>query len=117
MEAGIYDRAERCAERCSRLYSDYNVCILNGDIKRCRRNYNAAIKAYFMAHYMCPSRITPLYSIMQTYRLNGEFSKSIMMAEQIINSPIKVSNSATDEMIKETKYFLENCPYIHYYYR
>ncbi len=106
MEAGIYDRAERCAERCSRLYSDYNVCILNGDIKRCRRNYNAAIKAYFMAHYMCPSRITPLYSIMQTYRLNGEFSKSIMMAEQIINSPIKVSNSATDEMIKETKYFL-----------
>ena len=106
MEAGIYDRAERCAERCLRMYSDYNVCILNGNIKRCRRKYNAAINAYFMAHYMCPSRITPLYNIMQTYRLNGEINKSIIMAEQIINTPIKINNYATDEMIKETRCFL-----------
>lgn len=106
MDAGIYDKAEIYAEKCSRLYSDYNVCILNGDIKKCRGNYNAAIKNYLMAHYMCPSKITPLYNIMQTYRLNGDIKNSLMVAKQIIKYPIKVHSLITDEMIKDTKKFL-----------
>lgn len=83
--------------------SNYNVCLLIADIYRESGEMNKSILYFEKAHYMCPSRITPLYGIFSIYRQNSQTIQGRQIAIRILAMPDKVK-SRESEQIRQDLY-------------
>lgn len=60
-----FELAHKYAKKCADNYADYDVQILLGSIAEKLGNYSEAKRYYLNAHFMCPSRESPLLYIQE----------------------------------------------------
>ncbi|NPD93263.1 O-antigen ligase family protein [Xylanibacter muris] len=102
-DAGLYRRALKTAMECSKILADYDLCLLLGDINRELRNFSDATHWYKQAHFMCPSRITPLYETYMIYRQTENTTERRRMADIILNKPVKIKSETVNQMLDEIR--------------
>lgn len=100
--------ALKVALECSHFLSDYNLNLLIGYIYRDIGQFKNAILMFENAHYMCPSRLVPLYEEYITCRLSNNFTRCDELAKIIVDYPIKVHSATTDNIQSEMKLFLSS---------
>lgn len=81
------------------LYDLGNACYRLGKFSR-------VVEYYEKAHRMIPTRIAPLYRIFTIYRSEGCNAEAQEKAHQIIDLPVKISNSETLRAKSQAKTFL-----------
>ena len=74
-----------------------------GDNHKALGNFEAAEKAYRKSSLMIPSSLLPKYLSAKLFIESDQPNKARLLAEDILNSPIKVESSATKEIIREMK--------------
>jgi len=88
---------------------DYNSELLLGNIYF-KTNETRNAELHFMkAAEMCPSKITPLFSLFVLYELTGDTNQMIETGKQVLSLPIKVNSSEIRAM---RFYVRKKCPYI-----
>ena len=70
-------------------------------------NFEAAEKAYRKSSLMIPSSLLPKYLSAKLFIESDQPNKARLLAEDILNSPIKVESSATREIMREMKKILD----------
>ena len=98
------DLSTKIASRCYDLLANYDLELLLGNLYMDRKEYDKAEFHYYKAHYMCPCRFIPLNQIYDLYIEKGEINKSLIIATEIINKPIKVESL----VIAQIKYKMFN---------
>lgn len=91
-QAGKYVKAQKLIGECERYVADYDVQLLKGDIMAKLGCYDSAENAYENAHYMCPSRLTPLYELCHLYIIAGMREKALSKRQELLMMPIKVNS-------------------------
>lgn len=102
-EAGRYEAALHTVGECKRLLSCYDLCLLEGDVRRALRDLCGADSCYRRAHFMIPSRFIPLYEIYNVALERGDTAASASVAREILTKPIKVRSRETMEIIEEVR--------------
>lgn len=102
-EAGRYEAALHTVGECKRLLSCYDLCLLEGDVRRALRDLCGADSCYRRAHFMIPSRFIPLYEIYNVALERGDTATSASVAREILTKPIKVRSRETMEIIEEIR--------------
>lgn len=92
-EAGLYAAALRTADECGRYLSDYDLCLLKGDIYRELKEPEKAVAAYHRAHLMCPSRFEPLYQMALVHKFSGNMAEARAIAAGILKKTVKVPSA------------------------
>lgn len=95
----FYSKSLAIADECSQIWADYYLQLMIGDNYIGLKKYRNAEKYYKNAAHMCPSRFIPLYKLFQLYLSVGEKDKALIIANEIINKPIKIM-SPTVKSIK-----------------
>lgn len=91
------------AKECHTLLADYELNLLTGDIFKSLGQKDSSLHYYRHAHYMCPSRLTPLYEM---YRVCKEYKDTMAYTKlryAILHKPIKVKSKETERIIQEIK--------------
>lgn len=91
------------AKECQSLLADYELTLLIGDIFKSLGQKDSSLHYYRYAHYMCPSRLTPLYEM---YRVCKEYRDTIAFTKlrsAILNTPIKVKSKEAERIIQDIK--------------
>jgi O-antigen polymerase len=78
-----------------------------GDNHKALGNFEAAEKAYRKSSLMIPSSLLPKYLSAILFTESNQLNKARLLAEDILNSPIKVESSATREIMREMKKILD----------
>ena len=78
-----------------------------GDNHKALGNFEAAEKAYRKSSLMIPSSLLPKYLSAKLFIESDQPNKARLLAEDILNSPIKVESSATKEIMREMKKILD----------
>jgi tetratricopeptide (TPR) repeat protein len=78
-----------------------------GDNHKALGNFEAAEKAYRKSSLMIPSSLLPKYLSAILFTESNQLNKARLLAEDILNSPIKVESSATKEIMREMKKILD----------
>lgn len=102
-EAGRYVAALETARECGRLFSGYDLCLLEGDIRRALKDYGGADSCYNRAHWMVPSRFVPLYERFNVAMERGDTASSHRLAREILAKPMKVRSRETLEIIDDVR--------------
>jgi len=100
-KAGKYKAALEITNKASLHLSDYNLCLLKGFLYTCIGNINLAISEYKEAHYMCPSRITPLYEVSELIRKKGDKEALLRLQRYVNKMQCKIINENYDKMKHE----------------
>lgn len=100
-EAGHYAGALITAEECSCYLTDYDLCLLLGDIHRELKNYDAAIVEYNRAHLMCPNRFEPLYNMVLVHKLCGNSDEARAIAVAIVRKEVKIPSVEVERIKQE----------------
>lgn len=98
---GQKEKALQVALKCSNYLSDYHLCLLSGYIYRDMKNYKMAIEMFEKAHFMCPSRIVPLYEQYIIFRTTNNNENRSKMAKRIKKFPIKIMSSKVNSILNE----------------
>ena len=107
---GRYEESLAITEECRLGWNDYDVQMLLADNLENAGQIDDALDAYRHAEDMIPCRFEPLESMMTLYLERSDTLRAIMMAEEIINKPVKVQSfrveqirsAATQLLIKDT---------------
>ncbi len=83
--------------------SDYELCLLRGEILHNLKKTEDAIIEYNKAHNMCPSRIMPLYELYLIHRECGNDLTADSLRSHILSIKPKVDNSYTISIYNELK--------------
>ena len=75
-----------------KLIASYDTEMLLGNIHEKLGAYNFAEKHYIMASEMCPSRLSPLYSLFLLYEQQEDSVKMEETARNIMDKPVKIMN-------------------------
>lgn len=97
-DAGQYSKACKVADECDVILSDYDLCLLKGDIYRYMRRYEQSIACYLRAENMCPSRFTPIYEVFLICRERQDKRNARRWAHKIMRKPVKVQSNNIVEM-------------------
>ena len=100
-EAGRYVAALNTARECDSLLSCYDLCLLEGDIRRALKDYGGADSCYNRAHWMIPSRFVPLYERFNVAMSRGDTASAQCLAREILAKPVKIRSRETDEIIDD----------------
>ena len=84
-------------------YSSYIIQNTLGDNHKALGNYIKAEKAYKNSTYMVPSLLLPKYLLAKLYIESGETEKAKKAALEVLNSPVKIKSTATNEIMKEMR--------------
>ena len=77
-----------------------------GDSHKALGNYLAAETAYLKSSQMIPYLLFPRYLLAKLYYESGQHGKAIQVAEELINSPVKVESSVVNEIRTEMESLL-----------
>ncbi|MDK2841087.1 MAG: hypothetical protein PWQ17_592 [Anaerophaga sp.] len=89
-------------------YSSYIIQNTLGDNHKALGNYDKAETAYKKGSNMVPGLLLPKYLLAKLYVESGETEKAKTVALEILNSPVKVKSTATNEIIKEMRNILKS---------
>jgi O-antigen ligase len=95
---GRYEESLMITEECRLGWNDYDVQMLLADNLENTGQIDDALDAYRHAEDMIPCRFEPLESMMSVYLENGDTLRAIMMAEGIINKPVKVQSFRVEQI-------------------
>ena len=98
---GDYEQAIKILERAQKYLPSYYLQNLLGDAKIARGQYLDAEKAFKVAGLMIPNRLLPKYNLANLYWKTGKIDQFKKIADDILQSPIKVKSSATKEIRQE----------------
>ena len=96
-----YELALRLSKETEKFIADYELEMLIGDCYQSLDSVDQAIQSYQYAHYMCPSRLMPLYETYNIYSSLNDTLKCRRLYYQIIHKDIKVRNHITEIIQKE----------------
>lgn len=101
--AGDYQQALNDAKNSSDKLSSYDTELLLGSIcQKIGLNVDAETH-YREASYMCPSRITPLYSLFRLYEEQGDTTNIVIVGHELLDKPVKVASHETRAMRLDVK--------------
>lgn len=86
---------------CKSYLADYELSLLFGDIYHGMRCKDSALFYYKRAHYMCPSRISPLYEMFNVYRDYEDKVGSTRLKSIILHKKNKIESKETNRIIQE----------------
>lgn len=66
-------------------------------------NYDMAETAYKKSSNMVPGLLLPKYLLAKLYNESGEIEKAKSAATEVLNSPVKVKSTATNEIMREMR--------------
>ena len=95
---GRYEESLAITEECRLGWNDYDVQMLLADNLENTGQIDDALDAYRHAEDMIPCRFEPLESMMTVYLERGDTLRAIMMAEEIINKPVKVQSFRVEQI-------------------
>ena len=101
--AGQYDESLKITRACERIWADYDLQLLIAENYLQCREYSRAEYHYRQASFMCPVRFVPLYFLYRLYGITGEREKQLMMANEILDKPVKVMSPAVEQIKEEVK--------------
>jgi O-antigen polymerase len=84
-------------------YSSYIIQNTLGDNHKALGNYDKAEVAYQKSANMVPGLLLPKYLLAKLYVKSGETVKAKTAAKEILNSPVKVKSTATNEIMREMR--------------
>jgi O-antigen ligase len=84
-------------------YSSYIIQNTLGDNHKALGNYDKAETAYRKSSNMVPGLLLPKYLLAKLYNESAQTGKAKKAAIEILNSPVKVKSTATNEIMKEMK--------------
>lgn len=96
-----YPQALQKAMLCKSYLSDYELSLLIGDIYRGMGHKDSSLFYYERAHYMCPSRFSPLYEMFNVYKEYGDTANSARLKNIILHKAIKIKSEETSRIIQE----------------
>lgn len=99
-----YLQALQEARACKTLLADYQLMLLMGDIFKKLGEKDSTLYYYRRAHYMCPSRFSPLYEMWRTHKEFGDSIAYRKLRHVILTKSVKVNSLETAKMIREVKY-------------
>lgn len=111
---GLKQKALDIAKECSKYLCDYNLSLLKGYISRDVGCYKIAIENFEEAHFMCPSKIVPIYELYLTFRKTNEGEKRKEMAKKIKEYSSKVKSSEVDRVVSEFQILEKTSEKFHY---
>jgi O-antigen polymerase len=86
--------------------SSYIIHNALGDNHKALGNYNNAEMAYRKSTLMVPGMLLPKYLLAKLYVKSDQHQKAKQTAKNILNSPVKIESTATNEIMKEMKNIL-----------
>nr|WP_288281392.1 O-antigen ligase family protein [uncultured Prevotella sp.] len=93
--------ALKLAKETESHVSDYELTLLIGDCYQSLDSLEDAIHCYEQAHYMCPSRLLPLYEMYNIYSGCNDTTNCWRLYAEISRKKIKVKNQVTDMILKD----------------
>ncbi|WP_368122200.1 O-antigen ligase family protein [Bacteroides thetaiotaomicron] len=97
------NQKELCLQKallCRKLWINYDLELLLGDIYREKKNYKLAENYYINASCMCPCRFFPLYQLYELYKETKNGAKVFLTAKKIMEKPAKINSM----LVKRIKY-------------
>lgn len=85
-----YDKSLEKAIDCRKLWADYDLDLLIGQLYEEKGQYDKANEKYIWASYMCPNRCLPLYYRMKLYLRQDKIIQAKEIAREIIDKDEKV---------------------------
>ena len=90
--AGYYEESLSISRECEHIWADYDLQMLIADNYQQLNNYAEAEQHYRKAAVMCPVKFMPLYSLAKMYNATERRNEAVVLAEKIVNKPIKISS-------------------------
>lgn len=106
-KTGEPEASNKLLLRSVRVSSDPMLYNLLGNNYKALKEYPAAEQAYLRAYHAIPSRMYPLYLLMQLYETSGEEEKRNAMARRVVVFDEKVDSPAVREMKAEASKILQ----------
>lgn len=100
-ESGRFLDASRVAGECDALLADYDLCLLRGYVCQGLGHDGEALSHFRHAHFMCPSRITPLFEAYRIYRKEGREDACRRLRDMAAAMPLKVKSRQAMDMLWE----------------
>ena len=98
-----YQKSNEILALAQKHYSSYIIQNTLGDNHKTLGNYDKAEAAYQKSSNMVPGLLLPKYLLAKLYVESGETEKAKTTALEILNSPVKVKSTATNEIMTEMK--------------
>ena len=105
---GRYEESLAITEECRLGWNDYDVQMLLADNLENTGQLDYALDAYRHAEDMIPCRFEPLEGMMTVYLENGDTLRAIMMAEEILDKPVKVHSFRVEQIRSAATQLLMN---------
>lgn len=102
-----YNDSNAVLHRANLLSADPMFHILIGNNYKELKAYKEAEYHYLLAHYTIPNRLYPLYQLLILYDSIGDIENAYKLACHIVNSKPKIQSSATDDIQKYAKDYIE----------
>lgn len=105
-QLGHYAESNMIISQGVRLDSDPMFYNIQGNNYRAMKRYDCAEQSYHHAHALLPSRLYPLYLLMQLYVEQGDIQQGAKAARAVLQFNPKVTSQATASMKAEAKRLL-----------
>lgn len=106
--AGKHDESMQVARECDTLWADYDLQMLMADNCLKLQRYSEAESYLNKAAAMCPVKFMPLYRLTELYIETGQNEEARVLAQKIVNKPVKVPSPAINSIkTKMTKFLNE----------
>lgn len=90
------------------LYPNTHTYVLKGEAMQRIGRIKEAEEAFWIAHYMTPSRQTARYKLALLYQKQGFISEAVRLAYEILTEKVKVYGFETYKMHRELRRIFEN---------
>lgn len=107
-ETGQYEASNNIFFRFLYFGSDPMVYNCIGNNYKNMEEYEKAENMYFLAFHTVPNRHYPLYLLMKLYIDSGFPEKAKVIAEILLEKPVKVESTAIEEMLEEARRILDS---------
>lgn len=101
--ADLHKESLEIAEKCRIYWADYDLEMLVGENYKKMSSYNDALMHFEKASLMVPVKFMPLYRMFQICKEQKETDKLEIMANRIVNKPIKINSPLIEQMKREAK--------------
>lgn len=98
-----HHKSNKILDLAQKNYSSYIIQNTLGDNHKALGNYEMAEIAYKKSANMVPGLLLPKYLLAKMYVKSGEIEKAKATAKLILNSPVKVKSTATNEIMREMR--------------
>lgn len=107
-QVGKYKESIMIANECRKVWADYDLEMLLGELQIELKQPEEAEKHYQLASYMCPNRFIPLHKLYTLYKEKGDITNARILAQTIVNKPVKVKSLTVTQIKYKMKEEL-NC--------